>query len=375
MLLTPQVQAQVQTGTTAAMFADAHIDPTVALVPLFGTPPAELADVYALYATQMATKIARDVQGDAGGGPAVLKPVVVGLAFRREGSTADLETERGRMDRVMRLPKRKAKAQRTPTPQAHSHREAKAESTPTAATPKKQKRGNAPAAATRTVFSADGDAQSSTAVAGPEDATPSPAAGSGKYIVFIGNMPFDVTSDMLAKHLASTCGETPSVRLLTRRADPSALDKLSASKKKSIAKGKAHDPSAPKSKGCAFAEFSTPVALQKALRFHHTAFHGRQINVELTAGGGGKGEQRKEKIKQKNTELEKERRKLHEKYVKPEAEAQKRKRGEARENGGVDAQGDGDATPAKPAALSGYAGTRPAKRAKFASGANAVRLA
>lgn len=122
-----------------------------------------------------------------------------------------------------------------------------------------------------------------------------------------GNMSFDVTADMLAKHFAETCGETPKVRLLTKRGDPRALEGLSKSKQKSIAKGKARDPSAPVSKGCAFAEFAAPTALQKALRFHHSQFHGRQINVELTAGGGGTGQQRQEKIKAKNAELEKER--------------------------------------------------------------------
>lgn len=120
-------------------------------------------------------------------------------------------------------------------------------------------------------------------------------------------MSFDVTAEMLAKHFAETCGETPQVRLLTKRADPKALEGLSNSKRKSIAKGKARDPSAPVSRGCAFAEFSSPTALQKALRFHHSQFHNRQINVELTAGGGGKSEQRQEKIKAKNAELEKER--------------------------------------------------------------------
>lgn len=171
-------------------------------------------------------------------------------------------------------------------------------------------------------------------------------------------MSFDVTAEMLAKHFAETCGETPQVRLLTKRADPSALDGLSNSKKKSIAKGKARDPSAPVSKGCAFVEFATPVALQKGLRFHHSMFHGRQINVELTAGGGGKSEQRRKKIKAKNADLEKERQKHFEKHVKPQAEAQKRKQAEE----------------APVRAGSGAAAAPAAKRAKFASGANAVRL-
>ena len=180
-------------------------------------------------------------------------------------------------------------------------------------------------------------------------------------------MAFDVTAEMLAKHFAETCGETPQVRLLTKRADPRALEGLSNSKRKSIAKGKARDPSAPVSRGCAFVEFSTPVALQKGLRFHHSMFHGRQINVELTAGGGGKSETRKKKIQAKNADLEKERQKHFEKHVKPQAEAQKRKQAEAADAGPAEA-------PPVVGRRAAPAGAPPAKRAKFASGANAVRL-
>lgn len=152
---------------------------------------------------------------------------------------------------------------------------------------------------TRTVYDENGDPHTVQTDAPKEDST--------KYIVFVGNMSFDVTSDMLAKHMAGFCGETPNVRLLTKKGDPSAFDALSNSKKKSVTKGKARDPTAPQSRGCAFVEFTNATALQKALRFHHTTFHGRTINVELTAGGGGKSEQRKEKIKKKNTALEQER--------------------------------------------------------------------
>jgi nucleolar protein 6 len=129
-------------------------------------------------------------------------------------------------------------------------------------------------------------------------------------------MSFQSTADDIAKHFLSHCGEKPSVRLLTSKGDPAKLAQLSKAKQKSIAKGKASDPSAPTSKGCAFLEFETASALQKALQYHHTQFQGRSINVELTAGGGGKGTDRKEKIKKKNQDLEVERQKIHEKYVK-----------------------------------------------------------
>lgn len=254
-------------------------------------------------------------------------------------------------------------------------------SQPTATKKKSKKRkSEAPAvtggegAPTRTVFNDEGEAEEVTVAPAPPT-TEAPSKPGQKYIVFVGayaarslttgNKAFDVTAEMLAKHFAETCGETPQVRLLTKRADPRALEGLSNSKKKSIAKGKARDPSAPVSRGCAFVEFSTPVALQKGLRFHHSMFHGRQINVELTAGGGGKSETRKKKIQAKNADLEKERQKHFEKHVKPQAEAQKRKQAEAVDAAPAEAPpAVGRRAPAPP----------PAKRAKFASGANAVRL-
>ncbi|PWN45599.1 hypothetical protein IE81DRAFT_363840 [Ceraceosorus guamensis] len=144
-----------------------------------------------------------------------------------------------------------------------------------------------------------------------------------RYIVFVGNMSFTSTASSLASHFKTHCHEEPKVRLLTTKHDTSAALKLSKSKQKSISKGKALDPGASKSKGCAFVEFESTSALQKALQFHHTLFEGRLINVELTAGGGGAGSKREEKIKAKNEALEKERQKLHEKYVAPKSEAKK----------------------------------------------------
>ena len=59
-----------------------------------------------------------------------------------------------------------------------------------------------------------------------------------------------------------------------------------------------------KSKGCAFLEFKHRGALQQGLKLHHSQLDGRQINVELTAGGGGKGTTRMKKLKERNKELE-----------------------------------------------------------------------
>ncbi|MCO5613991.1 hypothetical protein L7F22_068271 [Adiantum nelumboides] len=148
------------------------------------------------------------------------------------------------------------------------------------------------------------------------DKVVSNSSDSKRYIIFVGNMSYKTTTEEITKHFADHCGEKPSVRLLTTKGDKSKAKELSKSKQKSIAKGKALDPGAPQSKGCAFVEFKQRDAMQKALQFHHTKLQGRSINVELTAGGGGKGAERTEKIAKKNKGLEEERRKLHEKYVK-----------------------------------------------------------
>lgn len=150
-----------------------------------------------------------------------------------------------------------------------------------------------------------------------------------RLIVFVGNMSFKTPSEKIRNHFESHCGEAPTVRLLTTRSDSS---KISSSKLKSIQKGKAADPTV-RSKGCAFLQFSTAAALQKALGLHHTQFEGRLINVELTAGGGGSGTERKKKIQEKNAKLEVERSKLHEKYWKPQDDARKATSQDKRERG------------------------------------------
>ncbi|KAJ9476438.1 Nucleolar protein 6 [Pseudozyma hubeiensis] len=208
------------------------------------------------------------------------------------------------------------------TPTKKSDKESKPKKTKTVST-KTEPAANAK----KTTFGDDGEVASEQAVQPEAVTTTEIPAKANKFILFVGNMAFTTTSENISKHFGQACGEVPNVRLLTRKADPNALASLPASKRKSIAKGKAQDPSKPQSKGCAFVEFKTSEALRKALKFHHTLLEGRKINVELTAGGGGKGEARQEKIKAKNAGLEKERQKLHGKYVAPKNEARKQTRG------------------------------------------------
>ncbi|KAF2861509.1 hypothetical protein K470DRAFT_256884 [Piedraia hortae CBS 480.64] len=133
-----------------------------------------------------------------------------------------------------------------------------------------------------------------------------------RFIVFVGNLPFNTTDASLAaffQPLAPT-----SIRHRT-------------------------DPKTKKSKGFAFVEFEGYDRLKTCLqKYHHVEFNpeehgaegtgkgGRKINVELSAGGGGKSKTRMSKIKAKNEKLTEERsrriqRELQEKAAKTTADA------------------------------------------------------
>ncbi|KAK5109582.1 hypothetical protein LTR62_006933 [Meristemomyces frigidus] len=132
-----------------------------------------------------------------------------------------------------------------------------------------------------------------------------------RFILFIGNLPYNTTDTSLEAYFAKLSPFT-----LRHRTDPETK----------------------KSKGFAFLEFENYDRMETCLRkYHHTLFDpddytgtaasslselhpqqqpqqkkggkekGRIINVELTAGGGGAGEVRKEKIREKNSSLEAER--------------------------------------------------------------------
>ena len=90
------------------------------------------------------------------------------------------------------------------------------------------------------------------------------------YILFIGQLAYTTTSEMIFQHFQSTLGDdlitpdTLKVRLL--------LDQ----KKKG----------ANKSRGMGFIELSTPEIMYECLKLHLTYIDGRRINVEKSAGGG-----------------------------------------------------------------------------------------
>ncbi len=88
------------------------------------------------------------------------------------------------------------------------------------------------------------------------------------YIVFVGQLSYTTTSDMLFEHFQTNLGaevitkETTKIRLLTDAKNPK------------------------KSRGMAFVELSTPESMYECLKLHLTHLDGRRINVERTSGGG-----------------------------------------------------------------------------------------
>ncbi|KAG2154630.1 hypothetical protein DEU56DRAFT_769488 [Suillus clintonianus] len=124
-----------------------------------------------------------------------------------------------------------------------------------------------------------------------------------RFILFLGNLKYTTTIESIQAHFAA-CDPPPTVRLL---APKPAANKPSS---KPVIK----------SKGCAFLEFKHRNALQQGLKLHHSQLDGRQINVELTAGGGGKSEARLSKLKERNKELESQRQKQLQKKAKSQGE-------------------------------------------------------
>ncbi|OXV05351.1 hypothetical protein Egran_06881 [Elaphomyces granulatus] len=109
----------------------------------------------------------------------------------------------------------------------------------------------------------------------------------GRFIVFIGNLPFTATQESVENHF---CKINPiSVRVATEKGNSG------------------------KCRGFGFLEFQNYDRMQTCLKlYHHSSLDdgkspARRINVELTAGGGGKSQTRKDKLEEKNRKLAEER--------------------------------------------------------------------
>jgi nucleolar protein 6 len=135
-----------------------------------------------------------------------------------------------------------------------------------------------------------------------EDAPATTSKKGDRFICFIGNLPYNATSEQIKSHFIKISSGIKSIRLGT-------------------------DKKTGKGKGYAFLEFNGFDKMKTCLKlYHHSIFDpsvetedkeakegqretgkGRRINVELTAGGGGVGKGRKEKIHVRNRKLDEER--------------------------------------------------------------------
>ncbi|KAF3917249.1 hypothetical protein AA313_de0201175 [Arthrobotrys entomopaga] len=144
-----------------------------------------------------------------------------------------------------------------------------------------------------------------------------------RFIVFVGNLPYDTTQASLSAHLAPV--KPTSVRVATLKPGETRKSR-SRGKPKPASTTDGGEGTEPTCKGYAFVEFSDVGRMKTCLTlFHHSTFNGRKINVELTAGGGGKSEDRKEKVRAKNEKLNEERKKRFEEDKKKKEEAKKKK--------------------------------------------------
>ncbi|KAF7992259.1 hypothetical protein HCN44_001584 [Aphidius gifuensis] len=83
-----------------------------------------------------------------------------------------------------------------------------------------------------------------------------------RYVLFVGNLPYDATVDGLKKHFLTKCSEVKSIRLPLKK-DQSP-------------------------KGIAFVELNNSTDYEKSLSLHNTIFNGRKLNVQYSEGGSKK---------------------------------------------------------------------------------------
>ncbi|KIY00190.1 uncharacterized protein Z520_03875 [Fonsecaea multimorphosa CBS 102226] len=147
-----------------------------------------------------------------------------------------------------------------------------------------------------------------------------------RFIVFVGNLPFETTSEQIKEHfskLAPTAVRHSTDKKTGKSKGFAFVEFDSYDKMKTCLKLYHHsmfDPASSKDRGAGGADGERNGQEQPSQRREKKS-KGRRINVELTAGGGGKGKDRKAKIKTKNEKLkeERERRRLKEKAEREKA--------------------------------------------------------
>lgn len=122
-----------------------------------------------------------------------------------------------------------------------------------------------------------------------------------RFILFVGNLPYDITQDTLLAHFKNSKPDRFRIR---------------------------------QDKGIAFLEFDNDTKeiqskMELALKMHHLTVGDRKINVELTVGGGGNSENRVAKLKEKNEKMLQERRLKLKQKMEEDAENKKKKQNAA----------------------------------------------
>ncbi|KAF3186040.1 hypothetical protein TWF225_005008 [Orbilia oligospora] len=192
---------------------------------------------------------------------------------------------------------------------------------------RRERRKNAAAkarAGTGTGDAEEGSGEVNTGGDGDGDVPSTKQEGSGRkdgrFIVFVGNLPYTTTQATLTAHLSTV--KPTGVRIATYK--PGEAPKGRGFKSKKPTPSSSEEGSKGSEticKGYAFVEFPDAGRMKSCLSlFHHSEFEGRKINVELTAGGGGKSSDRKERVKAKNESLNTERKKRYEEDKKKRAE-------------------------------------------------------
>ncbi|GJQ86809.1 hypothetical protein Trydic_g5596 [Trypoxylus dichotomus] len=98
-----------------------------------------------------------------------------------------------------------------------------------------------------------------------------------RYVLFVGNLPYNVTKEDIQQHFAKI-GKIKDIRI--------PLDKATN-----------------KCRGFGYLELLDQTSYEKALSLHHSSLKGRRINVLYSQGGKKQGDEKKKEIKGKNFKL------------------------------------------------------------------------
>ncbi|EUC47851.1 hypothetical protein COCMIDRAFT_88881 [Bipolaris oryzae ATCC 44560] len=204
--------------------------------------------------------------------------------------------------------------------------------------------GEAPAETNGEAAAEDAEVTEEVNAEEAEEAEAAVEANQGRFIVFVGNLPYSATKEQIEKHFEKI--KPSEIRLRTYKGS----DKFM---------------------GTCFVEFDRFDRMVTCLKkYHHSVFpdpkkkEGRKINVELSAGGGGNSEARRSKIAAKNEKLHDERARDRVRKTELEMKQSERKQKKEAKSGkkGEDAGAEEAEAPEKPSEAETF-GMNPARLA------------